>query len=117
MKRTIVVAAALLQAVLGAQAAPLKSHQHVARISRCIAEQRASLAPLDRYGGYLPPNAPALMQQIMNPIIATMRTRCLPRSNSPAPPDAGWDYNSPTIAPPPAYEPSANNPACPGSIC
>jgi hypothetical protein len=51
-------------------------------------------------GGYLPPSAPALMQQIMNPMLDVIRTRCLPAYKGP--PDAGWDYNRPSIAPPPA---------------
>ena len=114
MKRTVVIIAALLNGAFAAQAAPARPHQHVARVSSCLTRQRADLAPLAPYGGYLPGNAPALMQQIMNPMLDVIRTRCLPRTNAP---DDAWDTNSPTIASPPAYEPSANNPACPGSIC
>ena len=123
MKRTVLIIAALLSTLANVQAKPRAAH-----VSRCIAQQRAALAPLDRYGGRLPSFAPAIMQQVMNPLIARMRVHCFPRSNAPA--DPGWDVNSPTIAappayeppptvapPPPAYEPSANNPVCPGSIC
>ena len=90
-----------------------------ARVSGCLARQRAMLAPLDRYGGYLPGNAPGLMREIVNPMLDVIRTRCLPAYNGP-PQDAGYDSNSPTIASPPStpsYVPSANNPACPGSVC
>jgi hypothetical protein len=86
--------------VVGGQAANAKPRRHTAHVSACLARQRASIATLDRYGGYLPPNAPALMQQIMNPMLDVIRTRCLPTYKGP--PDAGWDYNSPSIAPPPA---------------
>jgi len=118
MWRSITIACVVLAGAFAAQAADAKPkrHGHGAGVSACLARQRASIAPLDRYGGYLPGNAPALMQAIINPILDTIRTRCLPTYNGP-PQDAGWDVNSPTIAAPPAYQPSANNPACPGSIC
>jgi len=37
----------------------------------------------------------------MNPYLAAMRTRCMPRSYGDQP--TGWDYNSPTIAPAPQW--------------
>ena len=114
MKRAIVVTAVLLSGVLCVQAAAAKPQPHVAGVSNCIARQRAMLAPLDRYGGNLPPSAPALMQQIMGPVLHTIRTRCLPAYHGPA----SVEWNDPaSIAPPAPYQPSANNPSCPGSIC
>jgi len=128
--RAMTATAILLASVLSVQAAT--PHRHVARPSvnqSCLARQRATLAPLDRYGGNLPPSAPALMQAIMGPILHTIRTRCLPTYHGPptdvapdpatiAPPPVTIGPDPATIAPPPpAYEPSANNPACPGSIC
>lgn len=70
---TIIATAALLGALSSAQAAP-----RTARIPSCLARQRAMLTPLDRYGGYVPPNAPAVMQQIINPMLDAVRTRCFP---------------------------------------
>ncbi len=79
MKRTVIVIAALLGTAASVHATPRTTH-----VSRCIAEQRAALAPLDQYGGHVPSNAPAIMQQIMNPLIDRMRVHCFPRSNTPA---------------------------------
>lgn len=128
MRRAIIMTAILLGGVVSVQAAA--PHRHAARPSTnqsCLARQRAMLAPLDRYGGHLPPSAPALMQAIMGPVLHTIRTRCLPAYHGPPPMDIAPDPATiapppitpepPTIAPPPAYEPSANNPVCPGSIC
>ena len=78
VKRGIIVTAALLAGVVGGQAANAKPQRHTAHVSACLARQRASIATLDRYGGYLPPNGPAFMKQIMNPILDVIRTRCLP---------------------------------------
>jgi hypothetical protein len=75
MKRTIVIVAALLGTLSSVQATPRTAH---ARVPGCLARQRAMLTPLDRYGGYVPPNAPALMQQIINPMLDAVRTRCYP---------------------------------------
>jgi len=128
MKRVMIVTVALLASALAAQAAPHKTPRRVAHavthVSACVARQRAMLAPLDRYGGGLPPNAPALMQAMMRPVLHTIRTRCLPRYNGPPdvsvtapddPPAATAPLPVPAIEP--AYQPSANNPVCPGSIC
>jgi hypothetical protein len=70
---TIIATVALLGALPSAQAAT----RH-ARIPSCLARQRAMLTPLDRYGGYAPPNAPALVQQLVNPMLDAVRTRCYP---------------------------------------
>jgi hypothetical protein len=82
MKTAILVTTILLGSVLTAQAAPLKTHRHVAQVSSCVAQQRAELAPLDGYGGYPPSFAPAPFQQIMNQALDNMRTRCMPVSTS-----------------------------------
>jgi hypothetical protein len=79
MKRTVIIFAALLGTVASAHATPRTAH-----VSRCIAEQRAALAPLDQYGGHIPSIAPSVMQQIMNPIIDRMRVHCFPRSYTPS---------------------------------
>jgi hypothetical protein len=100
MKRAIIFGGALLACVVGGPAANAMPPHRTAHLSECLARQRADISGLDRYGGYLPSNAPALMQQIMNPMLDVIRTRCLPTYDGP--PDAGWDYNSPTIAPAPA---------------
>ncbi len=94
MKRFVDFTAVVLAAGIGMQAADAMPRGHV---SACLARQRADLAPLDRYGGVLPAFAPALMQQIMNPALHEIRTRCLPLAHDDA--QAGWDYNSPTIVP------------------
>jgi hypothetical protein len=99
MKRAIIIGVVWLAGALGGPAANAMAPHHSAHFSACLARQRADIAGLDRYGGYLPSYAPALMQQIMNPMLDVIRTRCLPTYNGP--PDAGWDYNSPTIAPAP----------------
>ena len=99
MKHAIIVGAALLAGAIGGPAASAMPLHHTAPLSACLARQRADIAGLDRYGGYLPSTAPALMQQIMNPMLDVIRTRCLPTYNGP--PEAGWDNNSPTIAPAP----------------
>jgi hypothetical protein len=127
MKRAAIVTVALLAGALAAQAAPHKAPRrvaHVNHVSACVARQRAMLAPLDRYGGNLPPNVPAFAQAMIAPVLHTIRTRCLPRYNGPPdvsvtapddPPAATAPIPVPSIDPP--YQPSANNPACPGSIC
>ena len=73
MKRVAIICAALLGAVSSAHATPHKAPLRTAHVSSCIARQRAALAPLDQYGGHLPSMAPALMQEIMNPLIDRMR--------------------------------------------
>jgi len=77
MKPTIVIIAAVLAGVMCAEGAAAAPQRHV-RIPSCLARQRAMLTPLDRYGGYVPPNAPALMQQLINPMLDAVRTRCFP---------------------------------------
>jgi hypothetical protein len=78
MKRTALIIAALLGTMASVPATARGAH-----VSRCIAEQRAALAPLDRYGGHVPSFAPAIMQQIMNPLIDRMRVHCFPRYYGP----------------------------------
>jgi hypothetical protein len=89
MKRFAIICAALLGAVSSAHATPHKAPVRTAHVSSCIARQRAALAPLDQYGGHLPTMAPALMQEIMNPLIDRMRVHCLPPGKTP--PDYAWD--------------------------
>lgn len=72
---TIIVGATLLGALSSAQATPRTAH---ARVPGCLARQRAMLTPLDQYGGYAPTNAPALVQQMVNPMLDAVRTRCYP---------------------------------------
>jgi hypothetical protein len=97
MKRPILIASLALAGGLMAQAADAMPVHH-AHVSGCIARQRADIAPLDRYGGYLPSFAPAMMQQMMNPVFDRMRTQCMPAYHGDG--DTGWDTNSPTIASP-----------------
>jgi hypothetical protein len=97
MKRSVILVSIALLGGLGMQAADAAPLRH-AHISACMARQRADLAPLDSYGGTLPAFAPAIMQQIMNPVIHNIRTRCMPTTNEE---DMGWDTNSPSIAPAP----------------
>ena len=67
-------------------------------IMRMSAVASPASAPLDRYGGYLPSFAPAMMQQMMNPVFDRMRTQCMPAYHGDG--DTGGDTNSPTIASP-----------------
>jgi len=89
MNRVSVIIIVLLSGVVGVQAAAARPQRHAAHIPACLARQRAMLAPLDRYGGYLPPNAPALMQQIINPALDVIRSRCLPEYHGP--PEYQWN--------------------------
>lgn len=97
MKRSLAIVSIVLLGGLGVQTADAAPLRH-AHISACLARQRADLAPLDRYGRYLPAGAPVLMRQIVNPVLRDIRTRCMPPTSEP---DTGWDTNSPTIAPVP----------------
>jgi hypothetical protein len=83
MNRAIIVTAVLLSGVIGVQAAAARPRHHAAHVPSCLARQRAMLTPLDGYGGYLPSNAPALMQQIIHPMLDVIRTRCLPEYHGP----------------------------------
>lgn len=90
MNRVSAIIALLLSGVIGAQAAAAaRPQRHAAHIPACLARQRAMLTPLDPYGGYLPPNAPPLMQQIINPALDVIRSRCLPEYHGP--PEYQWN--------------------------
>jgi hypothetical protein len=81
---TIIVTAALLGTLANAQAAPRRP-VHAARVSACVAEQRAAISQtLGQYGNHVPTAAPAVMQQIMNPVLDDLWNRCWPRYNGPS---------------------------------
>ena len=84
MNRAIIVTVLVLSGVISVQTAAAKPQRHAAHVPACLARQRAMLTPLDRSGGYLPSNAPALMQQIINPMLDVIRTRCLPEYHGPS---------------------------------
>jgi hypothetical protein len=96
MKGSVLIVSIVIAGCIGMQTADAMPVHH-AHVSGCLARQRVDIAPLDRYGGYLPSFAPALMQQMMNPVLDDIRTRYMPISHGA--PDADWDYKSPTTAP------------------
>ena len=85
MKHSVIIAAIALAGSLLAQSANAQPLHH-ARGSGC--RQHAVLVT---------PNAPALVQQIMNPFLVDPRLRCMPIYH--ATDDVAWPVGSSSIAP------------------